>query len=90
MKFDLTEFPGFLRNFGLVLLAGGVLHGAFELWSASVYMCDNRRVCGGRTFFYSEAMIMSPFAWFAVVSVTVLAIIYFWALYTGRLEKPDE
>ena len=38
MRLDLKEFPAFLRNFGLVLLAGGVLQGAFEMWSAAVYI----------------------------------------------------
>ncbi len=37
MRLDLKEFPAFLRNFGLVLLAGGVLQGAFEVWDFNVY-----------------------------------------------------
>ena len=33
---------------------------------------------------------MGPLGWFAILTSIPLIIIYFWALYTGRLDKPDE
>lgn len=37
MRFDFTDLPVFVRNLGLVLFAGSVLQGAFEMWDAIVY-----------------------------------------------------